>query len=308
MYVSLTGGLGNQLFQLAAGISFTKGDDVVLVTNLGAPRSTEGIVDLLHYSLPTNVKVMEFSGFGHNWLAKKVAGHTLRRGISPSELEKVPVVANLLNMAASTYLSIGLKEFKNVWASDQVGFTELIPKKDSFIFGYFQSYKYFESVQTILKKSLKVRSPSPSMTRWVECAEKTKPIVIHVRLTDYLQERNFGTLSAEYYGVAVECLLSSIGKRELWLFSDDKESAVRRLPQELVKRVRVFDDSNLRPVEILEIMRCGAAYVLANSSFSWWAAALARRDVPKVIVPRKWFAGMDDPVDLIPKNWDILDA
>jgi hypothetical protein len=55
--VFLTGGLGNQLFQLAAGLSAL--DEicgrVLLDTKLGKPRTTLGAADVLHFRLPENV-------------------------------------------------------------------------------------------------------------------------------------------------------------------------------------------------------------------------------------------------------------
>ena len=55
-------------------------------------------------------------------------------------------------------------------------------------------------------------------------------------------------------------------------------------------------------------MRLGRGYVIANSTFSWWAAYLSLNPGVEVVVPSPWFMGMEDPGELIPPNWKQLDA
>jgi hypothetical protein len=62
------------------------------------------------------------------------------------------------------------------------------------------------------------------------------------------------------------------------------------------------------PAATLEVMRFGAGYVIANSSFSWWAAFLSKKPDVEVIAPQPWFQGMDEPRDLIPPNWQRIEA
>ena len=53
--VALTGGLGNQLFQLAAGLSATKKGVLYLHWSLGKPRISEsGLPEIASFNLPKN--------------------------------------------------------------------------------------------------------------------------------------------------------------------------------------------------------------------------------------------------------------
>jgi hypothetical protein len=55
-------------------------------------------------------------------------------------------------------------------------------------------------------------------------------------------------------------------------------------------------------------MRHGAAYVIGNSTYSWWAAALSYTKNPHVIAPRPWFYGQDEVPNLLPKDWKRVDG
>jgi hypothetical protein len=71
--------------------------------------------------------------------------------------------------------------------------------------------------------------------------------------------------------------------------------------------VTYVDDSNLRSSEILTIMSLSDDLVIANSSFSWWAGMLGN-PLKNVYCPAKWFRNLEDPKDLYPPNWNIVDS
>jgi len=55
------------------------------------------------------------------------------------------------------------------------------------------------------------------------------------------------------------------------------------------------------------VMRHGKDYVIANSSFSWWAATLRFDRSARVIAPQPWFLGQEEPKDLIFSNWGRME-
>lgn len=57
-YVSLTGGLGNQLFQLARGLSSKNSSKLILSAEYGAPRvSSIGKTEIASFRLPPGVEI-----------------------------------------------------------------------------------------------------------------------------------------------------------------------------------------------------------------------------------------------------------
>ena len=56
--VSLTGGLGNQLFQLAAGLYAAQGEKLSLEWTIGRPRlNANGLAEISSFQLPENVSL-----------------------------------------------------------------------------------------------------------------------------------------------------------------------------------------------------------------------------------------------------------
>ena len=54
-------------------------------------------------------------------------------------------------------------------------------------------------------------------------------------------------------------------------------------------------------------MKFAKVFVIANSTFSWWAANLSIND-SLILAPNKWFRSAPDPADLVPPNWKLIDT
>jgi len=92
----------------------------------------------------------------------------------------------------------------------------------------------------------------------------------------------------------------------IWLFSDSTEATFLETFDFIVDKF-VDPSFDLTPAETLVLMSKGKAFVISNSSFSWWAAYVASENSP-VIAPSKWFRSLPDPEDLIPSNWIRLES
>ena len=57
-----------------------------------------------------------------------------------------------------------------------------------------------------------------------------------------------------------------------------------------------------------QLMRNGCAYVVGNSSYSWWAARLSKCSDDMVIFPKPWFSSANYPREISPRSWKACDA
>ena len=94
-------------------------------------------------------------------------------------------------------------------------------KRNTTLLGYFQSEKFASELKNA--ESLLGWSPnfqSDIFPQIVAEADNSKPLIVHVRLGDYLAEDSFGIMSAEYYKESVTNLWQSGRYKKIWLFSD----------------------------------------------------------------------------------------
>ena len=93
-----------------------------------------------------------------------------------------------------------------------------------------------------------------------------------------------------------------------FIFSNDFEwvrgqSLFSSLPGNVVL---VTDEDEVMSFYMMILSRYGI--ICANSSYCWWAAFLRKNKEAEVIAPKPWFSGMQEPFDLIPANWQRIDA
>jgi hypothetical protein len=168
--------------------------------------------------------------------------------------------------------------------------------------GYFQTYRFAVQKEVYLElRNLSVINNSINEYKLLALIEK--PLVVHVRLGDYLSEDNFGVLSNEYYDKALSLMISKFNFKHIWVFSDEIEKAKLYIPKQYLKICRWIGDEEDSAAVTLQKMRLGNGYVIANSSLSWWGSFLSNNSGAPTIAPDPWFIGMNDPIDLIPDNW-----
>lgn len=305
----LMGGLGNQLFQLTAALNVAKSTNqkVILNPNFGHVRvNVVGKPELLSYTIPPELIIKE-RGFQSHWISK-LFGHARKIGISPAGIEKLFPYKIFIYMLSKfqTFLLVGPNT--QIKFIDEVGYQDLGEiSRNSIFLGYFQSYKYLNS-KDIKNELMKLHTPEfrEAQEFYKELREISNPLVVHIRLGDYLQESNFGVASREYYKVAIERAFETGLYDSIWLFSDEPDRAFEMIPEEFESQVRSVGEAQDSSAATLEIMRLGKGFVIGNSTFSWWGAMLSRTPNPKVFAPTPWFQGMPEPRDLIPPHWERI--
>jgi len=168
------------------------------------------------------------------------------------------------------------------------------------LFGFFQSEKYFKNVEKIIRKDFtfkdEILKPCQEMINSLEGAEV---IGLHIRRQDYLTNSNHLVLNLSYYEEALSKFNDDI---LVIVFSDDPEWCHK---QNLFQDDRFMISENSNGYIDQCLMTMCSHFIIANSSFSWWAAWLANRG--KVIAPKKWFPNeKNNTKDLYLKNWEVI--
>jgi hypothetical protein len=309
--IQITGGLGNQLFQFAAGLFLAEGNPerLEIEQKLGKPRgSSKAGADLFQFTWPKPLSVIEVEPNRVSDFMSRVTGYCLRMGVKPRILESKGAVRGSILFVASLLISVFLGRRKKIVAGKGVGFSELKSEISSpYLVGYFQSYRYAKANRNYLSK-VSIKNVGSELAELNRAAIEELPLVVHLRFGDYLLEENFGIPSRDYYLDGVKSILAKDTCKSVWVFSDDLLMARDKLKLDESLPVRWIDSVDDSVVATLQAMRLGSGYVIANSTFSWWGAYLSLNPDAEVVAPSPWFMGMQDPEDLIPPNWKQLDA
>jgi hypothetical protein len=309
-YVHLTGGLGNQLFQLAAALSYRKNSIVVFENNLGSPRSNKkGYPDLFDFDLGRIDFAVNKNGFLNKSFVSRASNFMLRSGVAPRRFEKNRVINFCLLASATLILSINFLRLMQISVGQGLGYFDRKPNRKLSIYqiGYFQSYNWASKPGVFeLLMEISPQAPSENFLTSLEEVKSQSPIVVHLRLGDYKNENGFGIPDTKYYVQAVQRLQSQIPGASIWYFSDEPELAKSYLKDGCPEGFW-FTKELGNSCELLEIMRYGSGYVIGNSTFSWWSAFLRKNQEAPVIAPNPWFR-TTSPVDLVPQNWIQIDS
>jgi hypothetical protein len=300
--VLLKGGLGNQLFQIAAGLYSSRGETFEILSDFTMPRKTDGIADALHFEWPKQVLVNEVTS---NKLERKVLALSLNRALKIKSTLGNNFSIQLVNMLTEFVLTLKFRERTNVLSGRGVGFCAISLKpRHNLLNGYFQAHQFSShpGVFPILKE-IRLKQSSLALTRLIERARTENPVIVHLRLGDYKNEGGIGLLPPAYFEMALRIMESQKTSRNLWIFTDEVESVDRYISPPSRFSVSIIGENGLNPAETLELMRHGSAYVIANSTFSWWGAFLSYQSGCTTIMPSPWFQNMPSPIGIKPQDW-----
>lgn len=305
--VKLAGGLGNQLFQLSRALAFRRDYQhlVIETSYLESNAKAKRFADITDYNLGVNSTAISNR-------IPKFENRLFNFALRISSIAKGGKAVEYLIAILNTLLLISYKArfLKNrYFIASGLGYSLREPQEGNVCFiGYFQSYKWAtsEKVHSFLQ-NLELKEPFPDFLMYSSRSVQKSPIVVHMRMGDYRNEKDFGIPSNSYYVSSVDELWASGKYGEIWLFSDEPEEAIKRLPERLREKSFVFENISLSPAQTLECMRLGHAYVLSNSTFGWWGAFLTKNHGATVIYPKPWFVNKITPTEICPPNWHSRD-
>jgi hypothetical protein len=178
--------------------------------------------------------------------------------------------------------------------------------------GYFQSYKYFKKYENIIFSLIKLREQQNDIrNQYSFLKTNTKKVSLHFRLGDYKYKQYFHpVLPFDYYTKAVKKIIEREGSVDFLYFceAEDNEyvkTMIQRLKSIYGGNYQKVDDS-IEDWKQLLIMSCCEHQIIANSSFSWFSAYLNDNKNKIVCYPALWFGpglAKNDLSDLFPENW-----
>lgn len=285
---NLIGGLGNQMFQYAAGRA------------LALSRAENFYVDLrdfkhykLHngYELGRVFKLKEKNinqislGRKLDWQTSRLLGKFFRQRLFSIFRSKSLVVEPQFNYWCR------LKD---------------IPSP-LYMRGYWQTEKYFQDYKSLIREEFSFRNELVDMNKNLSLdIISSQSVAIHVRRGDYVSDKKSAKVLAvqdiSYYKNAISYIASKVDNPRYFIFSDELEwikENLKFLPNMTVISHNRGMDSHFD----MQLMSLCKHNIIANSSFSWWGAWLNINPLKMVIAPKKWFVSGINDSDLIPSEW-----
>jgi hypothetical protein len=296
--------LGNQLFQLVASYSIRADREIVCEVGFSGPRRKLHATSVLNH-LSLDDRIIVRSSEKYTVITQRFLDYLLRVSTKIHGPESTTVFRWIMSLLGSLYFSFYYKCFLILSLSKGLGYYQLPKyKTNQMIIGYFQSYRYLDEQDNVTFKNMfALRETGPDWDYWSKRAIKERPIIVHVRLGDYLAETSFGTVTTSYISDSLSLLNVSSTVRPIWVFSDQKELAKEIFPPQFMANAVWVPEIDSNPLATLSIMQLGSGYIIANSTFSWWAAWSKQIVEAPVYCPRPWFSRLETPEDLIPSHW-----
>ena len=287
--IKIQGGLGNQMFQYAfASIFVKKINTNVLLDNSFFNRVekelgfTPRIFELKHFNnLYTVASDKEVKSFYH--------------------LSKIHKIKRKLGLNYPKIYNESSFDFQTAVLSI---------KSPVYLIGYFQSYKYFIGYEDFIRQlfSFPVDTLDEVNKELLVKIKSSNTIAIHIRRGDYVSDKStaeyHGSCSLDYYLEAIKLLTSENKDFTLIFFSDESDWVVEQFKDLPYSKIFVHHNKGDNSWKDMLLMSSCHHNVIANSSFSWWAAWLNRNREKIVIAPKEWFKTKDLNAQIVlPEEW-----
>lgn len=272
---NLMGGLGNQIFQIFATISYAiKSNNqfrFLNVSKLGGGSTTLR------------------NTFWNSFFIK----------LKPFLFDNIPQPIHMIREKDFTFNELPIYEM--------IG-------RNCIIHGYFQSYKYFHENYEIICRIIGLAKMKDEVLHKLNLNDEylKNCISIHFRLGDYKKFQEFHPLATyEYYKNSLNFIKNKTSEQYNILYFcedsdiDDVMITIHRLEKEFPEYKFIRGENQLEDWEQMLFMSCCHHNIIANSSFSWWAAYFNFWPDKIICYPSVWFGEIarNNTKDLCPSEW-----
>jgi Glycosyl transferase family 11 len=301
LILNCSGGLGNQMFEYAAGLYFAAQLNKQLEVVQPLPQHAQ------------------WNGFSRPFQLSQFAIRSKIRGTT--FLDRLFFSTNpqlrSFQLLLGKLVQAELVEEPAIYRF-HADLTHKVNQKTIYLNGFWQSAAYVTAVEATLRKEYRFTSPAKGKNEdYLDQICRLKcPISIHLRIGDYALINHHVSSSAmrvsmvlkkNYYAKAISFITELFPEHTLVVFSDDQQVAKGILPK---KKEYLFIEGNdaMNAYNDLRLMSHCRHHIIANSSFSWWGAWLNPNPDKKVFAPQYWANTRHSYFpDLYPDGWTIID-
>ncbi len=266
--VNIMGGLGNQMFQLAAAYAYSKKYKCKL--------------SILRNKLTYDKRPLYWDSILKKW-----------------ENYLVDSIPNTLSMwneqGATKYAPIPIAPTNGLYLKGYYQSSK-----------YYYNDKIKSEIRQLMKPSIQLFEEVNNKYKYL-IENKERVIVVHARRTDYLAFADFhNPLSTDYYIQAIEKMITKV-KNPIFLLTSDDNNYWNELKQVYPKlnNYEQYILDNETDINSMTLLQQFSYYVMSNSTFIWWCVWLSY-DTKHVIVPSKWFGplGPQEYEDIYEESWE----
>ena len=298
LIINLMGGLGNQMFQYATA------------KRLSVINDTELKIDASNFRRFTSNSEHTFQLTNFNISAKQASKGEIWRVVEPTN--------PLARIAGEVFGRTPHKIKTNTIFREPEGSgfkPEVLELKSGhLLIGYFNSYKYFDSIRGTLVHEYTLREKiSAEGQGLLALIESTNSVSIHIRRGDYVAVPDIykcieGIITERFYHNAIDYIASKVDTPHFFVFSNDMRWVKKNF--KIPYGVTYVDfNSPQRGFEDLWLMsRCKHNITAGGSTFSWWAAYL-NPSLEKIIVRTENISNdsrYNHPDDYFPTSWKAV--
>ena len=272
--INISGGLGNQMFQYAFLIAMREatGDECLMDASKFKTYNLHNGFELsevfnISARCATKEEIKTVTRYTTNYKLSRI----YRKFLPPKKTEIIEP------MPSCTYMPDIFDKAKG----------------NLFYEGIWQNEKYFSHVRPIILREFSYKNPMDERNK--EASEKFSQkttVSMHIRRGDYLLHKNYiGLCGIDYYSKAIEYVKKKYGNDiQFAIFSNDMSWCKENIFHLLEDYECTFVDWNKGKASYNDMRLMGYCKVniIANSSFSWWAAYMNNNKDKEVIAPEKW--------------------
>ena len=280
VFIKISEGLGNQFFKYACGYAVARNNN-----------DKEIIIDRSGYAFrPHSYQLDQFniSAIDGNFMSTK-ADNKIARGITRvSRLIKINKYGLCKNVKEKVKTQMKYAPY------------DFSYKKSIYIEGYWQNEKYFKKYYNDLKKEFSPKEGviSEKAKDLMKQCHADNSVALHIRRGNYAKE---WLLPENFYKKALEIINDNITNPIIYIFCEDIEY-VKQNYGHLQNSVFVTEKYKFTDIEEFFLISSCKNQIIANSTFSWWAAYLNDNPQKRVIAPdyKQWTG------DYYPKGWTTI--